>query len=161
MKKLLKYILLSLPLWGLGGCDKGFDELNINKTAALAVNPAFILNNATVNSAYSGGSLLYEIGIVQQMITPNEGVLAGANFNQDIRDNTAQNWQKYYRTVVRNTQDVIDQTKALPARSNLTNMARILQANAFMILTMLVRLLRAGKALVWSMTSCVFLTTDR
>ena len=135
MKKIIRNVLLLFPLWGLGGCDKGFEELNTNKTAALGVNPVFVLNNATVNSAFSNGTLLYETGIVQQMITPNDGVLAGANFNQDIRDNTAQNWQKYYRTVVRHTQDVIDQTKALPNRSNLTNMARILQANAFMILT--------------------------
>ncbi len=135
MKKIIKNILFLLPLWGLGGCDKGFDELNVNKTAATSINPVFTLNNATINSAFTTGSLLYEMGIVQQMLTPNSGVLAGANFNQDIRDNTAQNWQKYYRTVVRNTQDVINQTVAVPARSNLTNMARILQANAYMILT--------------------------
>jgi Starch-binding associating with outer membrane len=140
MKKILKKLALLLPIWaavasGLGGCDQGFDELNINKTAATAINPAFILNNAVVNSSYTTGTIWYEAGIVQQMVTPNEGVLAGANFNQDIRDNTVQNWQKYYRTVIRNTQDVIDQTKALPNRSNLTNMARILQAHAFMILT--------------------------
>ncbi|NBB18947.1 SusD/RagB family nutrient-binding outer membrane lipoprotein [Runella sp. CRIBMP] len=140
MKKILKKLAFSLPLWaavatGLGGCDQGFDELNINKTAATAINPAFILNNAVVNSSYTTGTIWYEAGIVQQMVTPNEGVLAGANFNQDIRDNTVQNWQKYYRTVIRHTQDVIDQTKALPNRSNLTNMARILQAHAFMILT--------------------------
>lgn len=138
MKKILKNIALLFPLWGLGGltsCDQGFDELNINKTAATAINPVFILNNATVNSNYSNASIFYDMGVVQQMVTPNEGVLTGANFNQDNRDNTVQNWQKYYRTVIRNTQDVIDQTKALPARSNLTNMARILQAHAFMILT--------------------------
>ncbi|WP_298356245.1 SusD/RagB family nutrient-binding outer membrane lipoprotein [Runella sp.] len=139
MKKIIKTIALLLPLWGLGGlmtgCDNGFDDLNINKTAATAINPVFILNNATVNSSFTNSSIFYDMGIVQQMITPNEGVLAGANFNQDIRDNTVQNWQKYYRSVIRHTQDVIDQTKALPNRSNLTNMARILQANAFMILT--------------------------
>lgn len=144
MKKIFQYIIRKAPIGGLGaallilglgGCDQGFDELNINKTAATAINPAFILNNAVINSSYTTGTIWYETGIVQQMVTPNEGVLAGANFNQDIRDNTVQNWQKYYRTVIRNTQDVIDQTKALPNRSNLTNMARILQAHAFMILT--------------------------
>lgn len=140
MKSIIKKLVFFLPLWaavaiGLGGCDNGFDELNINKTAATAINPVFILNNATVNSSFTTGSVIYEIGIVQQMVTPNSGVLTGANFNQDSRDNTVQNWQKYYRNVIRNTQDVINQTKALPNRSNLMNMARILQANAFMILT--------------------------
>lgn len=143
MKKIIQKIIKNAPIggWGavlllgLASCDQGFDELNINKTAATAINPVFILNNATVNSSYSNSSIFYDMGVVQQMVTPNEGVLTGANFNQDNRDNTVQNWQKYYRTVIRNTQDVIDQTKALPARSNLTNMARILQAHAFMILT--------------------------
>ena len=135
MKNILKVLLLSIPFLGLTSCDKGFDELNINKTAATSVNPVFILNNATINCTYSPGTVIYENGIVQQMVSPNSGVLTGANFNQDSRDNTVQNWQKYYRTVIRNTQDVIDQTKDLPARSNLYNMARILQAYAYMVTT--------------------------
>jgi hypothetical protein len=136
MKNIFKKISLSaLVLIGLGSCDEGFDELNINRTAATSVNPVFILNNATINSSFTTGTVFYEVGIVQQMVTPNSGVLTGANFNQDNRDNTVQNWQKYYRTVIRNTQDVIIQTKSVANRSNLYNMARILQANAFMILT--------------------------
>ncbi len=135
MKNIVKALLLSIPFWGLTSCDKGFDELNINKTAATSVNPVFILNNATVNCTYAPGTIIYEAGIVQQMVSPNSGVLTGANFNQDSRDNTVQNWQKYYRTVIRNTQDVIDQTKDVPARSNLYNMARILQAYAYMVTT--------------------------
>ena len=135
MKKTLIYSFSVALMLCVSSCDKGFDELNVNKTAATAVNPVFILNNATINSTYTTGSVMYEISIVQQMVTPNSGVLTGANFNQDNRDNTVQNWQKYYRTVIRNTQDVIDQTKAVPARSNLFNMARILQAYAFMVTT--------------------------
>jgi Starch-binding associating with outer membrane len=135
MKKSIIYITAVLTLSIASSCDKGFDNLNINRTAATAINPIFTLNNATVNLSYATGTLIYEEGIVQQMITPNSGVLTGANFNQDNRDNTAQNWQKYYRTVIRNTQDVIKQTSALPARSNLFNMAKILQAYSFMVLT--------------------------
>lgn len=74
MKHILKKSVFLLPIWAaavvsLGGCDQGFDELNINKNAALSVNPIFILNNATVNSAFTTGSVFYEIGIVQQMIS--------------------------------------------------------------------------------------------
>ena len=119
----------------MSGCDKGFDELNVNKTAATSINPVFTLNNATINTSFPVGIILYEMGIVQQMISPNSGVLAGANFNQDIRDNTQQNWQRYYRSVIRNTYDVISTTKNLPARSNLYNMARILQSYSFLVLT--------------------------
>jgi hypothetical protein len=127
--------ILAICLLVMSSCDKGFDDLNVNKTAALSVNPVFTLNNATVNSSFPSGILLYEMGIVQQVVSPNSGVLAGANFNQDIRDNTVQNWQRYYRSVIRNTYDVINSTKNVPARSNLYNMARILQSYAFLILT--------------------------
>ncbi len=140
MKLNYKYFLKTLifsPLLCLllTSCDKGFDELNINKTAALIVNPVFTLNNATINSSFPSGTVVYEMGIVQQEVSPNSGVLTGANFNQDSRDNTVVNWQRYYRAVIRNTYDVINSTKNVPARSNLYNMARILQSYAFLILT--------------------------
>src|SRR5690606_13875996 len=85
--------------------------------------------------AAGGSTLIYDIGIVQQIISPNSGVLTGANFNQDNPDATQTLWQGYYRNVVRNTKDVINRVKDDPARSNLYNMARILQAYAFMVLT--------------------------
>ncbi|MFN4147157.1 MAG: SusD/RagB family nutrient-binding outer membrane lipoprotein [Runella sp.] len=135
MKKILKTFALLFPLWGLGGCDQGFDEMNINRTAATAINPIFILNNATINLSFTNSTIIYEGGIVQQIISPNSGVLTGANYNQDNRSVTQEMWQRYYRSVVRHTQDVIDQTKSVPTRSNLFNMARILQAYAFMVLT--------------------------
>lgn len=119
----------------MSSCDQGFDDLNVNKTAATAINPVFTLNNATVNASFPAGEVIYEMGIVQQLISPNSGVLTGANYNQDNRDATLQIWQRYYRSVIRNTYDVIKTTKALPARSNLYNMARILQAYSFMVVT--------------------------
>ena len=73
--------------------------------------------------------------IVQQLISPNTGVLEGANFNKNNPNSSIQNWQGYYRNVVKYTADIIDRTAEDPARSNLTNKARIIQANAFMIIT--------------------------
>jgi hypothetical protein len=116
-------------------CDKGLDELNRNRTSATAIDPIFQSNNAIINTSFPAAAIIYEMGIVQQMVTPNSGVLTGANFNQDNRDNTQALWQGYYRNVIRNTRDVINQTKATPERSNLMNMARIIQAYAFMVLT--------------------------
>jgi hypothetical protein len=138
MKNIFKnkwVVILTLFITSLSSCDQGFDELNINKTAATSLNPVFILNNATINTSFPAGTIFYEVGIVQQMVSPNSGVLTGANFNQDARDNTQVNWQRYYRSVIRHTQDVLLITKDLPARSNLNNMARILQSYAFLILT--------------------------
>ncbi len=134
MKKIIKYCFIIFSLIVVS-CDKGFDELNINKTAATTVNPAFVLNNAVINASFVNSILILEVGIVQQIVTPNSGVLTGANFNQDNRDATNQNWVRYYRSVIRYTTDVINQTKDLPNRSNLRNMARILQAYAYMVLT--------------------------
>lgn len=134
MKNISKLLFLTLSLLVVS-CDDGFDELNINKNAATAINPVFILNNAVISSSYSNVTIIYEIGIVQQMVSPNSGVLTGANFNQDNRDATNQNWVRNYRTVVRHTTDVIIQATALGNRTNLLNMAKILQSFAFMILT--------------------------
>jgi hypothetical protein len=134
MKKIAIILCSACGLIGLNACDAGFDEMNVNKTAAIAINPVFALNNAIINTTPPSGTVVYEMGIVQQIVSPNSGVLTGANFNQDNRDNTQQNWQRYYRSVIRNTYDVITTTKD-PARTNLVNMAKILQSYAFLVLT--------------------------
>lgn len=136
MKKILNFILLVLMLGYSTSCDQNFDELNTNRVAATSIDPAFQLNNATVNaSPNSGGMLIYEMGIVQQIISPNSGVLTGANFNQDNRASTQENWQKYYRNVIKNTKDIITRIEDDPTRSNLLQMTRIMQAYGFMVLT--------------------------
>lgn len=135
MKKIFNYSLAALFLLFMTSCEKGLADLNINRTSPTAIDPVFQLNNAVVNTSFPISTIIYEIGIVQQIISPNSGVLTGANFNQDNRDNTQALWQGYYRNVIRNTRDVINRTKGLPDRSNLMNMARILQSYAFMVLT--------------------------
>lgn len=136
MKKILKYtFLLGVLLTFHTSCDQDFDEINTSQTGATAIDPVFQLNNAVINTSFPGATLVYEIGIVQQIISPNSGVLTGANYNQDNRASTQSLWQGYYRNVIRNTRDVIERTQDSPDRSNLHNMARILQAYAFMVLT--------------------------
>lgn len=136
MKKIFGYSLLIMVSIFIGSCDKGLEDLNKNKTSPTLVDPVFLLNNAIINTSFPTKSLVFDIGIVQQMITPNGGVLAGANFNQDSRDaTTASYWATYYQNVIKYTHDIILTTKANPARSNLYNMTRIFQAYAFMVLT--------------------------
>ena len=135
MKKIFNYSAVSLLLIFGISCEKDLDRLNRNRTSPTAIDPVFQLNNAVINNSFTASTLIYEMGIVQQTVTPNSGVLTGANFNQDNRDNTQALWQAYYRNVIRNTKDVLRQTKDLAARSNLMNMARIFQAYSFMILT--------------------------
>jgi Starch-binding associating with outer membrane len=135
MKKIANYSLLAVLLIFAASCDKGLEGLNKNKTSPTSVDPALLLNNAVINTSYPTGTLIYDIGIVQQLVTPNGGVLAGANFNQDNRSLGAPVWAGYYQNVIKYTHDVLVRTKGLPARSNLYNMARIFQAYAFMLLT--------------------------
>lgn len=135
MKKNFRYTLLLLSMLAMAACDEGFDDLNINQTAATSVNPVFLLNNAVINASFVATTVQYEIGIVQQMISPNSGVLTGANFNQDNRDATQASWQRYYRSTIRNTVDALETARNLPARSNLYNMARIWKAHAMMVMT--------------------------
>lgn len=136
MKKVFHFSLLIFLLSFISSCEKGLTELNINRTSATAVDPVFQLNNAIVNLSFpSATTLNYEMSIVQQLVTPFSGVVSGGNYNQDNRDNTQILWQNYYRNVIRNTRDIINLTKASANRSNLMNMARILQAYAFMVLT--------------------------
>ncbi|WP_373523708.1 SusD/RagB family nutrient-binding outer membrane lipoprotein [Aquiflexum sp.] len=134
MKKIYKYVFIGLFLGYSTGCDQNFDELNTNKVDATAIDPAFILNNAVLNSGYPGGALVYDMGIVQQIISPNSGVLTGANFNQDNRNSTGSLWGSYYGGVIKNTRDVMFRIKDNPSRNNLMQMARIVQARAFMML---------------------------
>lgn len=138
MRSLFFYVPFLALLLITSSCDKGFDQLNVNPTAATALNPVFEFNNAMVNTAFPGSTLVFEEAIVQQMYSPNSGVLAGGNFNIDNRGPTGPNaaiWQGYYQNVIRYLVDVITKTKTDANRSNLYNMARIWKAYAFMVLT--------------------------
>jgi len=134
MKKIVNYsLLIALSLFA-ASCEKGLEGLNENKTSATSVDPVLLLNNAIFNISFPTRTVLFDVGIVQQMVTPNGGVLAGANFNQDSRDQPGL-WATYYQNVIKYSHDAVLNTKDLPARSNLYNMARIIRAYGFMILT--------------------------
>ena len=136
MKRIIQLSIAAFFFLSISSCDKGLEDLNKNKVNPTTLEPTLLLNQAIVNSSYPFKSLVFDIGIVQQIISPNGGVLAGANFNQDSRDvTTAPIWAVYFQNVIKYTHDAIVKTKDLPARSNLYNMARIYQAFAFMILT--------------------------
>ncbi|HEX6848120.1 MAG TPA: SusD/RagB family nutrient-binding outer membrane lipoprotein [Chitinophagaceae bacterium] len=136
MKKIINYSLLVVLLTCVVSCDKGFDDLNKNKVSPTTLDPALLLNSAVINTSFPVKSLVFDIGIVQQMVTPNGGVLAGANFNIDSRDVvTPPIWIAYYQNVIKYTRDVLAKTESNTARANLHNMARIFQAYVFMILT--------------------------
>jgi Starch-binding associating with outer membrane len=136
MKKIMKYSLLFTVIATLVSCTKDLEEININTVNPTTLDPSLLLNNAIINASFPTKTVIYEQAIVQQMVTPNGGVLAGGNFNQDSRDVTnPPTWAVYYQNVIKYTHDAIAKSKDIPARSNLYNMARIWQAYAFMVLT--------------------------
>jgi hypothetical protein len=136
MNKILNYSLSVIFLFTLASCEKGLSDLNVNKANATLLDPALLLNQAIINTSFPVKTLVFDVGIVQQMVTPNGGVLAGANFNQDSRDVTTQPlWTAYYQSVVKNTHDALMRSKDNALRSNMYNMVRIYQAYVFMILT--------------------------
>ncbi len=120
-------------------CDKNFEEINTNDVdpTSASVDPVFLLNNAIINTSISGTQLNFDLGIVQQLISPNSGVLTGANYNQENREFSQGHWVKLYENVIKNTGDITAQLLAedAPDRSNLLNMTRLVEALAFMILT--------------------------
>ncbi|WP_304237137.1 SusD/RagB family nutrient-binding outer membrane lipoprotein [Jiulongibacter sediminis] len=135
MKRILKYIFLAVGVITVSSCDDGFDELNTNSIAVTAIDPVFILNQALISTSYPTETAVFDMGVVQQVISPNSGVLTGANFNQENRTVFGQLWPQYYQNVIRNSKDVILQTSEAGNRNNLLQMARIVQAHAFMVLT--------------------------
>ena len=120
-------------------CEKDFEEINTNSVdpTSESVDPVYLLNNAIIGLSFpSGTNIYYDEAIVQQIVTPNSGFVAGANYNQDNRNNTGNLWDAYYPNVIKHTGDVIFQlTSSESERTNLLQMARILEAYAFMVLT--------------------------
>jgi hypothetical protein len=135
MKKIFNYSVILLLL-GTASCEKRLAELNVNPVNPTSLDPALLLNQGIINTSFPVKTLVFDVGIVQQMVTPNGGVLAGANFNQDSRDVTTQPlWTAYYQSVIKNTSDALNRSKDMPGRTNMYNMARIYQSYVYMILT--------------------------
>ena len=118
----------------LGSCDEGFDELNTNEVFPTAVDPSFVMNDAILSASVPTSVFVFELAIVQQIVTPNGSSLAGANFNQNNRARDGI-WQNHYRQVLKSTLDVLDKTQDDPELANLYQMARIWRAYAGMVLT--------------------------
>jgi hypothetical protein len=135
MKKIVSIWSLCAALLLATSCEQGFDELNVNPNSPTALNPVLLLNNGILSSNFPTDAMVFEAGIVQQIISPNGTVLAGANFNVDNKARNAGNWNTYFQNANRHLVDVIEQTRSNTNRSNLYHAARIWRANIMMILT--------------------------
>ena len=111
MKRILNFSLLAIFLLTVSSCEKGLSDLNQNRTSPTTLDPVLMLNTAVLNSSFSTKSLFFDIAIVQQIVTPNGGVLSGGNFNADYRGDQGL-WGSYYTGVIKNTKDAILNAKA-------------------------------------------------
>ena len=163
MKKIIYSILFLSTMCLLPGCDKGFEETNTNKTLPITLNPAFLMNNAIIDSSIPLESMVFETAIVQQIITPFGGVLGGGNYNQDNKVRNQGNWVRYYQSVLKSLASVINSTAVNkpgePDRTNLYQSARIMRAHAAMVLTDSygdIPYLQAGKGFTENLTLPVY-----
>lgn len=141
MKSIQKYIAIVVVLvCGLSGCEKGLDDINVNRVNPTTLDAPLLMNQAILDANFRSGDatlgvLTYDFGIVQQIITPYGSSLAGANYNQNNTANTGRIWVNYYQNVVKQIVDVVDKTRETPDQSNLYQSARIWKAYAFMVLS--------------------------
>lgn len=135
MDKLYRYTLVFILICTSLSCEEDLAELNVNVVDPTSVDQVFLLNNALIGVSFSNGQLIYDMPIVQHMVSPNSGVLTGGNYNQDNRDSTEDHWVDYYQGVIRHTGDIVAQLANVPEQSNMFNMATIIQSHAFMLLT--------------------------
>jgi hypothetical protein len=137
-----KLMVLAALMLLATSCENDFDELNTNTTSLPDIDPALLLNGAILNTSYttgaSGGSgLIFDMGVVQQIVSPTTGLTTGANINKENRGASGTLWANYYANVIRNTKQVLYMldADATNSRPNLRQMTRIHQAYAFMVLT--------------------------
>jgi len=140
MKNYIFLLMILVFLLGIfhTGCDENFEDINTSNIEINELDPLPLLNHAiwrsSPHSAYRQ-TMIYEMPIVQHMVTPFGTSLAGGNYNQENPDVMDRTWENYYPNVIRNTVDIIEKYREVPERSNVYNMARIIRTYAGMVLT--------------------------
>mgnify|MGYP003149810524 FL=1 len=138
MKNRINCFLVFVLVFLTVSCENNFDEINTNTVDPTSdvVDPVYLINNAIIGLSFpSGTNIFYDAGVVQQIVTPNSGIISGANYNQDNRDVTDDQWQDYYENVIKHTSDVLNQISEASDRVNLLSITRIVEAYAFTLLT--------------------------
>src|SRR5690606_16235349 len=129
MKTIRNIIIICCAFITITGCDKGFEELNINPNAINDLDASFIFANAQRTVAY--GSWTEEATIAQYFFLPyNLGGTAGFNFNQSNSGSNAR-WGNYSGPI-KNLIQALENVGDDPDKANLKNMMRIWKAYIFM-----------------------------
>lgn len=137
MKKMNRLkICLLLIVTAIAGCDKGFEEQNINPTAVTSVEPGFLFSSALRGT--QNGGLEAEHTVAFQFLNAYSGLTDAFNLNSYNDNYNAPPFTNNYNATnnapIKNLVQAINLVKDNPARSNLYNEARIWLAYTFMVL---------------------------
>ncbi len=119
-------------VFSISSCDKNFEETNVNPVLPTSLDPGYLFSSAQLGSAVN--TYDYQSQIVQQLIVIVGGAREGGNHNVAYDPNARTVFNNLYSGPVQLLTNVIHQTKNVPSRSNLYNMARIQRAYVFQIL---------------------------
>lgn len=130
MNKVFKNIFIIGAIGLLAGCDKDFEEININPYAITNIDPALL---------FAGAQRTYVMGwetestIIQHFVNPyNQGATLGHNFNEDIDNFNNGRWDNTYTTSIKNFTQALDIIGTSTTQNNLKSMIRIMRAEVFM-----------------------------
>ncbi|MBX2945075.1 MAG: SusD/RagB family nutrient-binding outer membrane lipoprotein [Cyclobacteriaceae bacterium] len=130
MKSKKHYILFIAVLLFSWGCDKDFVEINTNRYAITAIDPALLFAGAQRTHL---GNWEGEHTIVQHFVNPyNQGATLGFNFNARVDLMNIPKWDQSYTGEVRNLVQALLTLGETTDRVNLRSMIRIWKAQAFM-----------------------------
>lgn len=128
-------IIFSLAIAGisLAGCDKGFEQLNINPQAITNVDPGYLFTSALRGTP--NGGLETDNTVAQQFWNPYaQATTLGFNGNAYNEGQNSGRWNGSYGSPVKNLTQVLSMTRNDASRSNLYNESRIWLAYVFMTL---------------------------
>lgn len=130
MKKIKEILYLITILLLIGGCDKGFVEINTDPYALNKVDPALLFAGAQRITLGSGWES--ESTVAQQFVNPyNDGATLAFNFNANIDNFQNTNWNGYTGSI-KNFVQILSLLDGTTTQINLQSITRIWKAKAFM-----------------------------
>ena len=142
MKNKFIYILIGCVLFSWG-CDKNFEQLNVNPNSVSGEIIQFekLFSTAELFSAgnsdghaFDGerGNLIYCSCLIQHLATNGYSYGDKYNFNEEY---ITANWEALYPNAIKQIVDVVHNTKDKEGKTNLYNIARIYKVYLFQFLT--------------------------
>jgi len=130
MKNIRQFVMFAALLVLFGGCDKNFEEINIDPFAINQLDPALLFAGAQRTYVQGWES---ENTIVQHFVVPyNDGATLTFNFNADIDYPFQTDPWNQYTGAVKTFVHILKQLEGTTTQVNLQSMVRIWKVQVFM-----------------------------